>query len=391
MSKNLKSKETEFEFGKVNIKVLGVGGGGNNAVGRMGDGQFKGVDLVAVNTDAQALQHVKDKVDSTITIGKNETKGLGAGANPEKGKKSCEENKDEIINVIDGSDMVFVTGGMGGGTGTGACPVVAKLAKESGKLTVGVVTKPFSFEGKIRMKNAEEGIKELKEHVDTLIIIPNDKLLSVVPKGTPLTEAFSVADDVLAQAIHSISTLIINPGLINLDFADITSVMKEKGLAHIGIGKAKGENRAIDASKQAIESDLLESSIEGAKGVLINITGGASLQLEEINIASTLINEACHPDANIIFGATINPEFKDDEIEVTVVATGFPDEMIEKKITSTPKPVEKKKAVEVPVKGEPLSIETPSVNTVDTSLAGKDFSTLTNMNEEIPSFLKKRR
>lgn len=304
------------------IKVIGVGGGGNNAVNRMVEAQLKGVEFIAVNTDKQALY--TSKAEHKIQVGEKLTRGLGAGANPEVGKKSAEESKDEILKVLEGADMVFVTAGMGGGTGTGAAPVVAQLAKEMGILTVGVVTKPFAFEGKVRMKNAEQGIKELKTKVDTLITIPNDRLLQIVQKNTSMLEAFSIADDVLKQGIESISDLIAAPGLINLDFADVQSIMKEKGLAHMGMGRAQGENRAIEAARQAIQSPLLETSIKGAKGVLLNITGGANLGLFEINEASTLVQESCDSEANIIFGATIKEDLKDDLV-ITVIATGFED------------------------------------------------------------------
>ena len=304
------------------IKVIGVGGGGNNAVNRMVEAQLKGVEFIAVNTDKQALY--TSKAVHKIQVGEKLTRGLGAGANPEVGKKSAEESKDEILKVLEGADMVFVTAGMGGGTGTGAAPVVAQLAKEMGILTVGVVTKPFAFEGKVRMKNAEQGIKELKTKVDTLITIPNDRLLQIVQKNTSMLEAFSIADDVLKQGIESISDLIAAPGLINLDFADVQSIMKEKGLAHMGMGRAQGENRAIEAARQAIQSPLLETSIKGAKGVLLNITGGADLGLFEINEASTLVQESCDSEANIIFGATIKEDLKDDLV-ITVIATGFED------------------------------------------------------------------
>ena len=304
------------------IKVIGVGGGGNNAVNRMVEAQLKGVEFIAVNTDKQALY--TSKAEHKIQVGEKLTRGLGAGANPEVGKKSAEESKEEIIKVLEGADMVFVTAGMGGGTGTGAAPVVAQLAKEMGILTVGVVTKPFAFEGKVRMKNAEQGIKDLKTKVDTLITIPNDRLLQIVQKNTSMLEAFSIADDVLKQGIESISDLIAAPGLINLDFADVQSIMKEKGLAHMGMGRAQGENRAIEAARQAIQSPLLETSIKGAKGVLLNITGGANLGLFEINEASTLVQESCDSEANIIFGATIKEDLKDDLV-ITVIATGFED------------------------------------------------------------------
>ena len=288
------------------IKVFGVGGGGNNAVNRMIDEKIKGIEFISINTDRQAL--VTSKAENQIQIGEKLTRGLGAGADPEVGRKAAEESKEQIEELLQDTDMVFVTAGMGGGTGTGAAPVVAQLAKQKGILTVGVVTKPFGFEGKVRMKNAEAGIEELKANVDTLITIPNDRLLEVVQKNTSIVEAFSIADNVLKQGIQSISDLIKVPGLINLDFADVTSIMKDKGLAHMGIGNASGENRAIEAAKEAIQSPLLETSIRGAKGVLLNVTGGPSLSLFEANAASNLITESCDPDANIIFGASIRDD-----------------------------------------------------------------------------------
>ncbi|EQJ09030.1 cell division protein FtsZ [Clostridioides difficile] len=302
------------------IKVIGVGGGGNNAVNRMVEAQLKGVEFISVNTDKQALY--TSKAEYKVQIGEKLTRGLGAGANPEVGKRAAEERKDEIVKLLQGADMVFVTAGMGGGTGTGAAPVVAGLAKEMGILTVGVVTKPFAFEGKIRMKNAEGGIAELKSKVDTLITIPNDRLLQIVQKNTSMLDAFAVADDVLKQGIQSISDLIAVEGLINLDFADVTTIMKDKGLAHMGIGSASGETRAIDAARQAIQSPLLETSIQGAKGVLLNVTGGPNLGLFEVNEASTLVMESCDPEANVIFGASIKEDLG-DEIMITVIATGF--------------------------------------------------------------------
>ncbi|MDR1773589.1 MAG: cell division protein FtsZ [Clostridioides sp.] len=314
--------------GSAQIKIIGVGGGGNNAVNRMIDAGLKGVDFITVNTDKQAL--VTSKAEDKLVIGEKLTRGLGAGGNPEVGQKAAEESKDEIIKCLQGADMVFVTAGMGGGTGTGAAPVVAGIAKDMGILTVGVVTKPFMFEGKIRMKNAELGINQLKEKVDTLITIPNDRLLQIVSKNTSMLEAFSVADDVLKQGIQSISDLIAVQGLINLDFADVTTIMKDKGLAHMGIGSATGENRAVEAARQAIQSPLLETSIKGAKGVLLNVTGGPNLGLFEVNEASTLVMESCDPEVNVIFGASIKEEFG-DEIKVTVIATGFDGVKIENK------------------------------------------------------------
>ncbi|MDU2196945.1 MAG: cell division protein FtsZ [Peptostreptococcaceae bacterium] len=368
------------------IKVIGVGGGGNNAVNRMVEAQLKGVEFIAINTDKQALY--TSKAEYKVQIGDKLTRGLGAGANPEIGKKAAEESKDEILTLLQGSDMVFVTAGMGGGTGTGAAPLVAQLAKEMGILTVGVVTKPFIFEGKVRMKNAERGIEDLKANVDTLITIPNDKLLQLVQKNTSMLEAFSIADNVLKQGIQSISDLIAVPGLINLDFADVTSIMKEQGLAHMGIGTAVGENRAVEAAREAIQSPLLETSIKGAKGVLLNITGGSNLGLFEINEASTLVQESCDPEANIIFGASIREDLG-DEISITVIATGFEsnqlqDMRINDTISKfTTKPVEtvvEKKEVE-PIKEVVAAKEEPK----KVSLTEEDDDMI------IPTFLRRRR
>lgn len=306
--------------GLAQIKVIGAGGGGNNAVNRMVEAQLQGVEFIAVSTDKQALH--TSKAEHKIQIGEKLTRGLGAGANPEVGKKAAEESKDEIIKVLEGADMVFVTAGMGGGTGTGAAPVIAQLAKEMGILTVGVVTKPFVFEGKVRMKNAENGIAELKSKVDTLITIPNDRLLQIVQKNTSMLDAFSMADDVLKQGIQSISDLIKMPGLINLDFADVSSIMKDKGLAYIGIGSAQGENRAIKAAQEAIQSPLLETAITGAKGILLNIASGGDLTLFEVNDASNLVTELCDPEANIIFGTSVREDLG-DEVLLTVIATDF--------------------------------------------------------------------
>lgn len=302
------------------IKVIGVGGGGNNAVNRMIREEVKGVEFISINTDKQAL--LSSMAENQIQIGEKLTRGLGAGAKPEVGKKAAEESREQIVGLLDGTDMVFVTAGMGGGTGTGAAPIVAKLAKEMGILTVGVVTKPFGFEGKIRMKNAEEGIKDLKANVDTLITIPNDRLLQIVQKNTSMVDAFSIADNVLKQGIQSISDLIKMPGLINLDFADVSSIMKDKGLAYIGIGTASGENRAVEAAKEAVESPLLETAITGAKGILLNIASGGDLTLFEVNDASSLVTELCDPEANIIFGTSVREDLG-DEIMLTVIATDF--------------------------------------------------------------------
>jgi cell division protein FtsZ len=302
------------------IKVIGVGGGGSNAVNRMIDNGVKGVEFITVNTDAQAL-HLSKAV-LKLQIGEKLTRGLGAGANPDVGKKASEESREVIENALRGADLVFVTAGMGGGTGTGAAPVIAEIAKDLGALTVGVVTRPFSFEGRRRSAHAENGIQALKEKVDTLIIIPNDRLLEIVDKSTPMLEAFREADNVLRQGVQGISDLIAVPGLINLDFADVKTIMTERGSALMGIGIATGENRAAEAAKKAICSPLLETSIDGARGVLMNITGGGNLSLYEVNEAADIVASASDPDVNMIFGAVINEELK-DEIFVTVIATGF--------------------------------------------------------------------
>ncbi|MGE5550315.1 MAG: cell division protein FtsZ [Bacteroidota bacterium] len=302
------------------IKVIGVGGGGSNAVNRMVEAGLQGVEFIAINTDAQALQRAK--VDVRLRIGDNLTKGLGAGANPEIGLKAATESKDEIVSVLKGADMVFITAGMGGGTGTGAAPFIAQLARELNALAVAVVTKPFSFEGKIRGAQAEEGLASLRDSVDTLITIPNERLLQVVDRNTPVIEAFRIADDVLRQAVQGISDLITVTGLINVDFADVRTIMSQAGSALMGIGVARGENRAVEAAKAAISSPLLETSIDGAKGVLLNITGGRNLGLFEVNEAAEVVTDAAEPDANIIFGAVIDDNLE-EEVRVTVIATGF--------------------------------------------------------------------
>ena len=302
------------------IKVIGVGGGGNNAVNRMIEHGVRGVEFIALNTDRQALY--SSRAETKIQLGEKMTKGLGAGANPEIGAKAAEENKNEITEMLKGADMIFITAGMGGGTGTGAAPVVAELAKELGILTVGVVTKPFTFEGKKRLTQAEQGIENLKARVDTLVTIPNDRLLQIAEKKTTMASAFVMADDVLKQGIQGISDLISVPNLINLDFADVQTIMFDKGIAHMGIGFAAGENRATEAAKQAIKSPLLETSIDGAKSVLLNITGGEDLGIFEVNEAADLIRQAVDQDANIIFGAGIDESLQ-DEIKITVIATGF--------------------------------------------------------------------
>jgi cell division protein FtsZ len=316
------------------IKVIGIGGGGSNAVNTMIGGKLSGVDFMVANTDAQSLDASEAPI--RIQLGGLVTKGLGAGANPEIGRRAALEDQEKIREYLEGSDMIFITAGMGGGTGTGGAPVIARVARDVGALTVGVVTKPFIFEGKKRMRQAEEGIEELKQSVDTLIVIPNQRLLSIAAKTTTMLEAFHKADDVLLQAVRGISDLIITPGLINLDFADVRTVMAEMGLALMGAASASGENRAIEAAQKAISSPLLEDiSIQGARGVLINITGGPDLCLHEVNEAASMIQEEAHEDANIIFGAVIDENIT-DEIRITVIATGFGEAKEEKKPAPAP-------------------------------------------------------
>ncbi|HKO43569.1 MAG TPA: cell division protein FtsZ [Pyrinomonadaceae bacterium] len=306
------------------IKVIGIGGGGGNAVNRMIEAGIEGIEFLVANTDLQALK--RSKAPIKIQLGSKLTKGLGAGANPNVGREAALEDTDKIIEVLEGADMVFVTTGLGGGTGTGGAPIIASLATELEALTVAVVTKPFQFEGRRRMQQAENGLRELRECVDTVITIPNERLLHTVEKNSSLGESFGVADDVLRQAVQGISDLITVPGLINLDFADVKSIMAGMGMALMGAGRASGENRAIEATQQAISSPLLEeATIEGAKGVLINITGGPDLTLYEVNTASTIIREAADEDANIIFGAVIDENMR-DEMKITVIATGFGEE-----------------------------------------------------------------
>ena len=306
--------------GTATIKVIGVGGAGNNAVNRMIEAGIRNVEFIAVNTDRQTLN--ESKAGSKIQIGEKLTRGLGAGANPDIGSQAAEESKAEIAEVLKGADMVFVTAGMGGGTGTGAAPIVAATAKEMGILTIGVVTKPFTFEGKKRLAQAERGVASLKGKVDTLVVIPNDKLLQVIDRKTSMIEAFRMADDILRQGVQGISDLISVPGVINLDFADVRTIMLNQGMAHMGIGVASGENRAEDAAKQAIQSPLLETSIEGARGIIINITGGSDMGLHEANTAAELVQRSADPEANIIFGTVIDDSMG-DEIQITVIATGF--------------------------------------------------------------------
>ena len=302
------------------IKVVGVGGGGVNAVNRMIDAGLRGVEFIAVNTDAQAL--LMSDADVKLDVGRDLTRGLGAGANPEIGRQAAIDHRDELVEVLKGADMVFVTAGEGGGTGTGAAPVIAEVARELGALTIGVVTRPFTFEGRRRAHHAEVGIESLREDVDTLIVIPNDRLLQIADGETSVVQAFKLADEVLLQGVQGITDLITTPGLINLDFADVRTVMKDAGSALMGIGTARGDNRALEAAKIAISSPLLEASIDGAKGVLLMLAGGSDLGLFEVNEAADVITKAAHPDANIIFGAVIDDSLG-DEVKVTVIAAGF--------------------------------------------------------------------
>ncbi len=304
----------------VKIKVLGVGGGGNNAVNRMIDANVSSAEFVAINTDKQAL--LISKAPKRLQIGERLTGGKGAGGIPEVGRKSAEESKTSITEVLKGADLVFITAGMGGGTGTGAAPVIAQIAKELGILTVGIVTKPFAFENRKRMENAEKGIAELKKYVDTIVIIPNERLATILPEKITLVDAFRYADDVLRQGIQGISDLIVFPGMINLDFADIETVMKNRGLAHMGIGRGKGENKTLEAVRQAVASPLIETTIEGATGVVLNIKGGSDITLREVTEAANMVKEVIDPSCNLIFGSSIDPDMH-DEVEITIIATGF--------------------------------------------------------------------
>lgn len=316
----IKKTKPETDNGAAQIRVIGIGGGGTNAVNRMIAAGLSGVDFIAVNTDAQAL--LLSQAATRIRIGDKLTKGLGAGGKPEVGQKAAEESQEELFHAVEGADMVFITAGMGGGTGTGAAPVVAELAKDAGALTIGVVTRPFSFEGVPRRRVAEDGIAKLREQVDTLIVIPNDRLLDLADKKTTVEQAFRMADDVLRQGIQGISELITVPGLINLDFADVRSIMANGGAALMAVGRAKGDNRAVDAAEAAIANPLLDINIDGAQGVLFNITGGNDLTLNDVREAAAVVERVVHPEANIIFGAVIDPTMQ-DEIQITVVATGF--------------------------------------------------------------------
>ncbi len=376
--------DNNYESG-VNIKVIGVGGGGNNAVNRMISANIRSVEFIAINTDKQAL--AKSSATHKIPIGEKITKGHGAGANPEVGARAAEESIEEIKNAISGADMVFITAGMGGGTGTGAAPVVAKIAQEMGILTVGVVTKPFAFEGAKRMTQAEAGIRNFRQYVDSLVIIPNERLKQVSETRITFLNAFEIADGVLSHGVQSISDLINVPGYINLDFADVTSVMKDAGYAHMGVGEATGKDKAELAAKSAISSPLLETSISGAKGILVNITTSPDIGLEDIDVASTLIASEASPDANVIFGVAFDPELE-DKMKITIIATGFEnkvEEDAEAKTETAAEADEKKNDEPVTESGEevPPAISDDEFNEIITMLKKNrktDVPTPNNLN-----------
>ncbi|MFB7158951.1 cell division protein FtsZ [Lysinibacillus sp. NPDC056232] len=369
------------------IKVIGVGGGGNNAVNRMIEHGVQGVDFIAVNTDAQALN--LSKAEIKLQIGTKLTRGLGAGANPEVGKKAAEESREQLEEVLSGADMVFVTAGMGGGTGTGAAPVIAQIARDLGALTVGVVTRPFTFEGRKRQTQAIGGIGGMKESVDTLIVIPNDKLLQIVDKSTPMLEAFREADNVLRQGVQGISDLIATPGLINLDFADVKTIMSNKGSALMGIGIATGENRAAEAAKKAISSPLLESSIDGAKGVLMNITGGSNLSLFEVQEAADIVASASDEEVNMIFGSVINENLK-DEIIVTVIATGFSEEALQQQ-RNTSRPTLNTNRQAVQQQQAPIREQRQDVHVQQEQPRQNQQNYVQDDTLEVPAFLRNRK
>lgn len=383
------------------IKVIGVGGGGCNAVNRMIEEGLTGIEFIAVNTDGQAL--LGSKAQTRVRVGEKVTRGLGAGGNPEMGRKSAEESAEELYEVLKGSDMVFVTSGMGGGTGTGAAPIVAQIAKEVGALTIGVVTRPFTFEGSRRAQSAEAGISKLKEHADTLIVIPNDRLLQMVDKRASLQDAFRLADDVLRQGIQGISELITVPGLINLDFADVRAIMSEGGAALMAVGHSSGEERARVAAEMAISSQLLDITIDGARGILFNVTGGPSLTLFEVNQAAAIIKETAHPDVNLIFGAVIDPNMG-EEVRITVIATGFdragvrpndrPLRLEESPSTSSVRARPAATSTERPSTGSTYhtgSAPRSHSNPAPTNQSTEDFQRVMNTEDfDIPAFLRNR-
>jgi cell division protein FtsZ len=397
------------------IKVVGPGGSGNNAISHMVSNKVRGVDFIAVNTDAQALHHCL--APKKIHIGKNLTRGLGTGMNPELGKKAAEETTEEISEALKGSDMVFITCGVGGGTGTGAAPIVASIAKEQGILTIGVVTKPFFFEGAQRMRVAETGLEELRKVVDALIVIPNDRLLSIIEKDTSFLSAFAMCDDILRRAVEGISDLITSPGIINLDFADIKSVMENAGSALIGIGSGVGENRAVEAARDAINSPLLDVSIEGARGVLFAVAGGEDMTMHEAQEAAKVVTESIDKDARVIFGAIRDDKLKKNELRVTVIAAGFPDGIMKKSLfneenngtntksgilggildnTEKPEKVEKKKPEIEKKKVIYNNLEKPQVRKIETPQVKKSVPDIENTNEDedwssIPAFLRRKK
>jgi cell division protein FtsZ len=361
------------------IKVVGVGGGGCNAVDRMIDEGLQGVEFVAVNTDAQAL--MLSKATTRVRIGEKLTRGLGSGGDPEVGEKATEESAEELYGVLKGSDMVFITAGMGGGTGTGGSPIVAQIAKEVGALTIGVVTRPFTFEGLRRNQAAETGIEHLKSQSDTLIVIPNDRLLQIVDKRANLQQAFRMADDVLRQGVQGISELITVPGLINLDFADVRTIMSEGGAALMAVGSAKGEDAARIAAEQAISSQLLDITIDGARGILFNVTGGSELTLFDVNQAAAIIKETAHPEVNMIFGAVIDPTMK-DQVRITVIATGFERSVAPRRTHETP--VREPRSQ---IENERVSIEVESMKPNQRDFKPRSFNT---GDLDIPTFLRNR-
>jgi len=381
------SKKVSNSEAFARIKVIGVGGGGSNAVDRMMAEGIQGVEFIAVNTDAQSL--MLSKAPTRVRLGDKLTRGLGAGGNPEIGRKAAEESADDLYEALKGSDMVFITAGMGGGTGTGAAATIAQIAKESGALTIGVVTRPFTFEGSRRIQAAEEGISKLKEHADTLIAIPNDRLLQLADKRASLQNAFRMADDVLHQGIQGISELITIPGLINLDFADVRTIMSEGGAALMAVGAGSGDERARKAAEQAISSQLLDITIDGARGVLFNITGGSELTLFEVNQAAAIIRETAHPDVNMIFGAVIDPTMGDD-IRITVIATGFERSGVPRRILRPTRHKEEKKDMAHFVRPARESVSVgadvkpvPEQNKVEKNYNDNDL--------DIPTFLRNRR
>ena len=377
------------------IKVVGVGGGGSNAVNRMIDQGMSGVEFITINTDAQAL--LLANAPRRVRIGDKLTRGLGAGGNPEVGQKAAEESAEELYDVLRGSDMVFIAAGLGGGTGTGAAPIVAQIAKEGGALTIGVVTKPFTFEGSRRLQSADGGINKLKEQVDTLIVIPNDRLLQIVDKRASLQESFRLADDVLRQGIQGISELITVPGLINLDFADVRTIMAEGGAALMAIGRASGEDRARMAAEAAISSSLLDITIDGARGILFNVTGGPNMTLFEVNQAAAIIKETAHPEVNLIFGAVIDPNLT-EEIRVTVIATGFertgvPRRTIERPNTNTNnnnRPMNRTQPLSAASNNNQVSVEVPAQAQRSPELSEFQARSFNPDDLDIPAFLRRR-